>query len=292
MPHSPLLDPDALQRAEQLGVQARSIVEGCLAGQHRTPAGGFAGEFVQHREYVPGDDLRHLDWKVFARRDRYHVRQYAQETNCEAHLVVDASPSMKYGSSALTKFSYTRTIAACLAYLLLLQRDAVTLRILETTLRAGSLPEIQKLCAALTTAQPRQTAAISTMLDEVALQVKRRGIVILVSDLLDDEENILRGIRHLRFNGHDVVVFHVLDPYELEFPFRGTVEFHGLEMQESISGRAVDIRRTYLAEFGDFLDRIRRGCEEQGCQYLRVRTDRKWADVLAAFLGVRLHRYG
>jgi uncharacterized protein (DUF58 family) len=292
VPLSPLLDPDALQRAEQLGVQARSIVEGCLAGRHRTPAGGFTGEFAQHREYVSGDDPRNLDWKVFGRRDRYYIRQYAQETHCEAHLLVDASPSMKYGSSAMTKFSHARTMAACLAYLILLQRDAVTLRILDTMLRVGSLPEVHKICAALTAAQPRETTAISAVLDEVAFQVKRRGIVILISDLLDDEEKILRGIRHLRFNGHDVVVVHVLDPYELEFPFRGAVEFHGLEMQEFIAGRADEIRRTYLAEFGSYLDRIRRGCEEQGCQYLRVRTDRKWADVLTAFLGTRLHRYG
>ena len=297
MPRSPLLDSDALQRAELLDVQARGIVEGYMAGMHRSPLRGHAPEFTQHRAYVPGDDPRHLDWKVFARKDRYYIKQYEPQTNCVAHLLVDGSESMNYGSGAVTKLNYARTMAACLAYLILLQRDAVELEVFDAKLRerpprADSPAQIHDLCAALLALQPKDATAISTALEKVAVQLKRRSLVILISDLLDDEEKILHSIRRLRFDRHEVVILHVLDPAELDFPFRNTVEFHGLETQGRLTARTPEIRDAYLAEFGAFLDRIRRGCEEQGCQYLRVRTDQKWADVLTAFLSTRLHRYG
>ena len=294
---APLLDPVAIQKAEQLGLQARSIVEGYMAGAHRSPFRGFAIEFAQHREYVPGDDTRHLDWKVLGRSDRYYIKQYEQETNYVAHLLVDGSESMKYGSQAATKLDYARTMAACHAYLILLQRDAVSVGVFDEKLResqprTNSLAKIHQICAALTAFQPTGKTSISTVLDELARQTRRRGIVILISDLLGDEEKILQGIQHLRFGGHEVIVFQVLDPYELDFPFHGPMEFHGLEKQGRITTRPAEIRRSYLAEFGAFLDRLRLGCERQGCQYLRVRTDAPWAEVLSAFLATRLHRYG
>jgi uncharacterized protein (DUF58 family) len=296
-PSKQLLDADAIQRAEHLGLQARKVVEGYMAGAHKSPFRGFAIEFAQHREYVPGDDTRHLDWKVLGRSDRYYIKQYEQETNYVGHILLDGSESMKYGSGKVTKLDYGRTIAACIAYLILLQRDAVAVGIFDATLRdyqprTDSLAKIHQICHALANFNPTGQTAISGVLSEMARMVKRRGIVILISDLLDDEEKILQGIQHLRFGGHEVIVFHVLDPYELTFPFRGTVEFEGLEQQGKLLTRPAELRASYLKEFGAYLDRIRLGCERQGCPYVRISTEQPWADVLSAFLATRISRHG
>ena len=294
---SQLLDPIAIQRAEHLGLQARTIVEGYMAGAHKSPFRGFAIEFAQHREYVPGDDTRHLDWKVLGRSDRYYIKQYEQETNYVAHLLLDGSESMKYGSGKVSKLDYGRVMAACLAYLILLQRDAVSVGVFDSKMqeyhpRTDSLAKIHQICATLSSFAPTEQTSISTVLGDVARQVKRRGIVILISDLFDNEEKILEGIQHLRFGGHEVIVFHVLDPFELEFPFKGTVEFHGLEKSGKITTRPAELRKSYLAEFNAFLDRIRLGCERNGCPYLRVSTANPWHEVLSAYLATRQHRYG
>jgi len=296
-PQNTLLDAEAIQRAEHLGLQARTIVEGYMAGAHKSPFRGFAIEFAQHREYVPGDDTRHLDWKVLGRSDRYYIKQYEQETNYVAHLLLDGSESMKYGSGKISKLDYARTMAACLAYLILLQRDAVAVGVFDAKMReyqprTDALAKIHQICQVLANFVPTEQTAIAPALSELARQVKRRGIVILISDLFDEETKILEGIQQLRFGGHEVIVFHVLDPYELSFPFRGTVEFHGLEQQGKVLTRPAELRASYMAEFGAFLDRIRLGCERQGCPYVRVSTDQPWADVLSAFLATRLHRYG
>ena len=294
---SPLLDPEAIQNAEHLGLQARTIVEGYMAGAHKSPFRGFAVEFAQHREYVPGDDTRHLDWKVLGRSDRYYIKQYEQETNFVAHLLLDGSESMKYGSSRVTKLDYAKVMAACLAYLILLQRDAAAVSIFDDKMRehqprTDNLGKIHQICSVLSAFNPTQPTAISTVMEDLARKARRRGIVILISDLLDDEEKIIRGLQHLRFAGHEVIIFHVLDPFELTFPFNGTVEFIGLEKQGRMVTRPAEIRKSYLAEFGAFLERIRLACERNNCPYVKVTTDQPWAEVLTAWLGTRLHRYG
>ena len=294
---SPLLDPEAIQNAEHLGLQARTIVEGYMAGAHKSPFRGFAVEFAQHREYVPGDDIRHLDWKVLGRSDRYYIKQYEQETNFVAHLLLDGSESMKYGSNRVTKLDYAKVMAACLAYLILLQRDAAAVTIFDDKMRehqprTDNLGKIHQICSILSAFNPTQPTAISTVMEDLARKARRRGIVILISDLLDDEEKIIRGLQHLRFAGHEVIIFHVLDPFELTFPFNGTVEFIGLEKQGRMVTRPAEIRKSYLAEFGAFLERIRLACERNNCPYVKVTTDQPWAEVLTAWLGTRLHRYG
>jgi len=294
---SPLLDAEAIQKAEYLGLQARTIVEGYMAGAHKSPFRGFAIEFAQHREYVPGDDTRHLDWKVLGRSDRYYIKQYEQETNFVAHLLLDGSESMKFGSGKMTKLEYGKVMAACLAYLILLQRDAASVSVFDQKVReyhqrTDSLAKIHQICATLAAFKPEEPTNISDVLEDLARKARRRGIVVLISDLMDDEEKMLRGIQHLRFAGHEVIVFHVLDPQELTFPFNGTVEFIGLENQGRVLTRPAEIRKSYLEEFGAFLDRIRLVCERNGCPYIRVNTEQPWADVLTAWLGTRQHRYG
>ena len=292
-----LLDAETIARAEMLGLQARSIVEGYMAGAHKSPYRGFAMEFAQHREYVPGDDIRHLDWKVLARSDRFSIKQYEQETNYVAHLLVDGSKSMAYGSGEVTKFDYARKLAACLAYLILLQRDAMSLAIFDSAVRrhlprTDNLGSIHEMLLALAGFVPGMESSIGSVLHEVAQQVKRRGIVIAISDFFDDETAVLDGIQHLRFGGSEVIVFHVLDPYELRFPFTGSVEFWNLESPERIRTRPSEIRKSYLDEVNRFIDRIREGCVRAGCNYILVDTAQPLSEVLSGYLATRQHHYG
>src|SRR2546422_5267359 len=229
-----LLDPVAISRAESLGLNARYIVEGYMAGEHKSPYRGFAIEFAQHREYTHGDDPRHLDWKVLGRTDRYYIKQYEQETNYVANILLDGSESMKYGSGKLTKLHYGKMMAACLAYLILHQRDAVALGWVDATLpdytpRSDNKATILSLVAKLAGFEPKDQTNIAAVLHDMARQIRRKGIVIIISDFFDDEQKILDGIQHLRFGGNEVIVFHVMDPYELEFPFTGLVEFGCIE---------------------------------------------------------------
>ena len=286
------LDPVAISRAESLGLQARFIVEGYMAGEHRSPYHGFAVEFAQHREYAPGDDMRHLDWKVLGRTDRYYVKQYEQETNYVAHVLLDGSESMRYGSGRLNKLQYGKLMAACLAYLILYQRDAVALGLFDTEMReyvprSDTRASLRNLLTRLAAFAPRPGTSVGAALHDLARQLSRKGLVILISDLFDDEQRILDGLQHLRFGGHEVVVFHTLDPDELEFPFHGLVEFEGLEEPTKVLTRPGEIRKTYLREFEAFRGRLREGCERNQCHYVLVNTGHPLPEVLSGYLALR-----
>src|ERR1041384_356791 len=264
----PLLDPAAISRAASLGLNARYIVEGYMAGEHKSPYRGFAVEFAQHREYTHGDDTRHLDWKVLGRTDRYYIKQYEQETNYVANILLDGSESMKYGdSAALGIFDQT-------------MRDYSP--------RSDNRATIHRLMARLAAFQPTQETGISTVLHDMANQLRRKGIVIVISDFFDDEAKILEGIQHLRFGGHEVVCFHVMDPYELEFPFTGLVEFEGLENVPKILTRPAELRKTYLREVEAFRTRPREGCEKNQSHYVLVNTAEPLHEVLSGYLAFRL----
>ena len=288
-----LLDPQTISRAEALGLQARHIVEGYMAGEHKSPYRGFAIEFAQHREYTHGDDTRHLDWKVLGRTDRYYIKQYEQETNYVANILLDGSESMKYGSGAVTKFDYGRQIAACLAFLNLHQRDAAALGIFDQTMsdyspRSDNRSTIHRLMGRLAAFQPTQQTGIAPVLHDVANQLRRKGIIIIISDFFDDEAKVLEGIQHLRFGGHEVVCFHVMDPYELEFPFTGLVEFEGLENIPKLLTRPAELRKSYLNEVAAFQQRLREGCEKNQCHYVLVNTKEPLHEVLSGYLAFRL----
>jgi len=287
-----LIDPVAISRAESLGMSARFIVEGYMAGEHKSPYHGFAIEFAQHREYAPGDDIRHLDWKVLGRTDRYYIKQYEQETNFIAHLLLDGSESMQYGSGRHTKLQYGKMLAACLAYLIVAQRDAPALCIFDTELRQyvprgdnrGTLFNILDKLAGF---EPQGQTNIAALLHDMALKIRRKGLVVLLSDLFDDEQKVLDGIQHLRFGGNEVIVFHIMDPYELDFPFRGLVEFEGLEKIPKVLTRPNEIRNSYLAEVEAFRRRIREGCEKNNCHYMLVNTGQALPEMLSAYLAFR-----
>ena len=288
-----LLDPVAISKAEALGLNARYIVEGYMAGEHKSPYRGFAVEFAQHREYSQGDDVRHLDWKVLGRTDRYYIKQYEQETNYVANILLDGSESMKYGSGKLTKLQYGKMMAACLAYLILHQRDAVALGLFDTTMRdytprSDNRATIHSLMSKLAAFEPTNQTNIATVLHDMARQIRRKGIVIIISDFFDDEANILDGLQHLRFGGNEVIVFHTMDPYELEFPFTGLVEFDGLEQIPKILTRPSEIRKTYLREVEAFRLRLRGGCDRNQCHYVLVNTAQPLHEVLSGYLAFRL----
>jgi uncharacterized protein (DUF58 family) len=292
-----LLDPEVISKAEALGLHARYVVEGYMAGEHKSPYRGFAIEFAQHREYSHGDDTRHLDWKVVGRTDRYYIKQYEQETNYVANVLLDGSESMKYGSGKLTKLHYGKVIAACLSYLILNQRDAVALGLFDTSMRdyaprSDSKATIHNLMARLAAFEPKAQTNIGAVLHDMARQTRRKGIVIVISDFFDDEQAVLDGIQHLRFGGNEVIVFHVMDPYELEFPFMGLVEFEGLEQVPKILTRPSEIRKSYLREVEAFRTRLRDGCERNNCHYILVNTSQSLDEVLSAYLAFRLRTAG
>lgn len=287
-----LLDPDAVSRGDALGLMARKIVEGYRVGEHRSPFQGFAIEFAQHREYTPGDDTRHLDWKVFGRSERYYIRQYEQDTNFVAHLVVDGSASMNYGSAKISKLHYAKVLAACFAHLILSQRDAVALALVgeeiqEYLPRTDSQHRIQHIMDRLAAYHGKGGTHLGNALQQVARQAKRRGIVIIMSDLFDDEEGLASGLERFAFSGNEVIVFHTLDSHELTFPFDGTWEFRNLEGDDRLKISPDDFRKSYLKTFGEFQTRIRQLCEKFQAHYVLADTSKNLAETLSGYLAFR-----
>ena len=287
-----LLDPEVMAKAESLGLLARQIVEGYRVGEHRSPFHGFALEFAQHREYGVGDDLKHLDWKLLGKTDRLYIKQYEQDTNFTAQLLLDGSASMKFGSGPVTKLEYAKILAACLAHAILAQRDAVALDIFDTANRVhmtrtdnpGRLHEILVRLAGFEATAPTD---LGGALRDLAAQMRARGIVILFSDLFDGEEEFTRGLERFRFQGTEVIVFHVLDPEEITFPLQGPVHFHGLEGEPDLRSNPEDIRAGYLAEFNAFQARIRLACERANVHYVLANTGVPVGETLNAYLAFR-----
>ncbi|MBS3734073.1 MAG: DUF58 domain-containing protein [Phycisphaerae bacterium] len=291
-PNLRYLDPETLQKIGSLELIAREVVEGLRVGAHRSPLRGFSTDFAHHRQYVPGDPLRHLDWRVYARTERYYTKLYEAETCYEAHLLLDASASMTYGSGAVSKLEYAKYLAASLAYLILKQRDSVGLGVFDSTLRSYDPPRsamgiLGLLDARLAEATGQPRTDIAAQLHELAHRVNRRGVVVLFSDLLEDEEGFLRGLDHLRFRGHNVIVFHLLDPYELTFPFSGTWRFEGLEGEDEFTTQPDRIRDIYMEDLQAFLNTVRTGCERSHVDYDLVDTSRPVDVVLSEFLARR-----
>jgi uncharacterized protein (DUF58 family) len=283
------LDPDVIQKIGSLELVAREVVEGLRVGMHKSPLRGFSTEFVHHRAYVPGDNLRHIDWRVYGRTQRYYVKLFEAETNFDANLLLDASSSMHYGSGRVTKLEYAKHMAACLAYLIVRQRDSVGLGVFDDQLRQyvapkGSTSVIRDIAKALEETRPEPRTDIAGQLNSFALRLRRRGVVLLFSDLFDKVEDFVKGLDHLRFCGHNVTVFHVMDPYELTFPFLGTRRFKGLEAPAEILTEPRRIRSAYLEELNKFFVQIRRSCERSHSDYVLVDTSRPIDEVLSEYL--------
>lgn len=283
------LDPEILQQIGPLELVAREVVEGLHVGMHKSPLRGFSTEFAQHRPYVPGDELRHIDWRVYARTQRYYVKLFEAETNLTANLLLDASSSMRYASGAVSKLEYAKFMAASLAYLIVKQRDAAGLGVFDGELRAYVEPRtamsvIRRIAEALEQAHDEPRTDVAGILHEFARRMPRRGFVMLFSDLFDHIEEFLSGLDHLRFRGHNVTVFHILDPAELGFPFDGSCRFKGLENDGQVITQPKRIRAAYLAELRSFLRRIRSACERSHVDYVLVDTSRPVQEVISAYL--------
>ncbi len=287
------LKPDVIARAKALGLKARTIVEGLRVGEHKSPFRGFSVEFVQHREYVPGDDIRHIDWKSYGRSERYTIKQYEQETNFVGHVLVDASRSMLYGKGESNKLEYAKLLAATLSYLIVHQRDTVSLSIFDSHWRerlpaSSQAGHVHTITQTLENTDPQEKTAIGPLLEDLAQQVRRRGLVFLISDLFDDPQSIMEGLRYLRFQGHEVMVFHVLHADEMDFPFDGMTKFDGLEMDRRLLTRPQLIRPAYLKALQRYLEDVRQGCETNQCDYILVDTARPLGQTLPEYLGRRL----
>jgi len=289
------VEPDALARVARLELRARTVVEGVISGLHRSPHRGYSVEFAQHREYTPGDETRHIDWRLYARSERHFVKQYEEETNLRATLVLDTSSSMDYASAGVSKLDYAATACAALAMLLTHQRDSVGLALFDRGVRsylpaAGTAPHLREALRRLATAETAPRTGIGAALHDLADRVKRRGLIVVVSDFFDQPADILLGLRHFHHRRHEVVALQVLDPHEVEFPFREPVVFSGLEGEGEMPIEPRSLRNEYLARFRAHVDALRRGCHEIGMDYAQFVTDQPVEKALTDYLSRRRRR--
>src|SRR5437867_7207086 len=286
-------DPQVLASISNLYLRARWVVEGIMSGVHRSRAKGFSVEFEEHREYSPGDEIRRIDWKALGKFDRYFIKEYEDETNLRAYLLLDTSGSMDYASNGVTKFDYGCTLAASLAYLILKQQDAAGLVTFSNRIESFIPPRakrgyLMEILHALEERRPGGETNVSRILEEIAGQIKRRGLVILVSDLLDDPEPILKGLRLFRFKGNDVIVFHLLDLAELDLPFDGNILFEDLEATNlRVIADPRSIRNTYRSVVQEFITEMRKKCHDNAIDYQLISTSTPLDQALASYLSWR-----
>ena len=289
------LDPKVLAKVTRLDLRARLVVEGFISGLHRSPFHGFSVEFDSHREYVPGDDLKHLDWKVHARTDRYVVKQYEEETNLRAMFLVDASESMRYGGngrSGLTKYHYGAAVAASLSFLLLRQQDAVGLAVFDEHIRShvpssANPNQIKTIVHAMDVVEPEAKTSMEEVCHWLAEKTRRRGLVCLVSDLFTDIDSLVRGLQHLRHYDHEVIVLHILDEDELTFPFQSNTMFLGLEETGRLTAEPRALRQAYLDAMNAFCRNVKRRCVAAKVDYKLISTADHLDAALLAFLAAR-----
>jgi uncharacterized protein (DUF58 family) len=289
------LDPLALAKVGSLELQARLIVEGYLSGMHKSPYHGFSVEFAQHREYVPGDDIKHVDWKVYGRTGRFFLKQYEEETNLVCWLLLDTSESMRYGSGPVTKYDYACMSAAALAYLTLHQQDSVGFVTFDNQVRSFLRPSSQpshlkEIVNLMNRGRPREKTSLAPIFHDLAERLNRRAIVVLLSDLFDEPADLLAGLQHLRYKRHEVIVLHLLDRAELEFPFQEATLFRGLEEFPELLTDPRSLRQGYLEQVATFLTDVQRGCRAQNIDYVQLPTDVDLGVALSAYLAHRLAR--
>jgi len=286
------LDPAVVSKLATMELRARLVVEGFVTGLHRSPYKGFSVEFAEHRQYMPGDPLKHIDWKVYGKTDRFYIKEYEEETNLRGHVLLDASASMAYRSAGLSKFEYSRHLAAAVIYLMLKQQDSVGLLVFDEKVRRfipphSSARQLHALLSELDRAGPSSATDIGIVLHDLARRVRRRGLVVLISDLLDDPEDVLPGLRHFRHLKHEVIVFHVLDPREADFRFDGDAAFRDMETGEVMTTEPFAIRRDYLDAVDGWMGTLRRQCAESRIDYVPVLTSTPYDRALFSYLEKR-----
>jgi uncharacterized protein (DUF58 family) len=292
------LDPTALARFGRLELIARLVVEGVMSGLHKSPFKGFSVEFAEHRQYGPGDEIRHIDWRAFGKTDRYFVKEYEEETNLKAYLVVDSSGSMGYAGRTVSKFEHARRLAASLAYLMISQRDAVGLVTFDTALRAMIPPRtapghFSVLCKTLEDTATGGETPLSAILHTLAERIRRRGLVVIVSDGFDRAPDLTAALRHLRHRRHEVLFFHTLAPEEEEFPFRRPARFRSLERADhQLRVDPLALRAAYLERFEAFCKTLKEQVRAMEADYHRTSTAEPVEATLLDYLSSRARREG
>ena len=294
------LRPEILAKIGDLELRARLVAEGFVSGMHRSPYHGFSVEFAQHKEYVAGDDIRHLDWRVYGRTNRFYIKQYEEETNLRTHILLDCSSSMRYpehevDSGRMTKFEYAATLAASLAYLLLHQQDAVGLimfddRIQSDVAPASSQAHLSSLIGRIDEARLQNPTESKSLFGLLAGKLRRRSLVIVISDLLADPKDVISGLERIRFANHELLVMHVLDHDEREFPFKDNTLFEGLEApDQQLMVDPQSLRSSYLEAMNGFIARIRSACTNSRIDYLGLSTTDPMGIALRTYLAARMH---
>ena len=288
------LDPSTLVQLEGLELRARYIVDGYLSGMHRSTYRGQSVEFTEHREYTPGDDLRYVDWKVFGKTDKVYLKQFEAETNLVCYLLLDVSESMLYQSegASLSKLEYAQCLAAALGTIVLRQRDSVSFatcddQVRELVRESSNPSHLRQLMDVMQQVTAERKSALGSVLHEVSQRIKRRGVIVLLSDLLGDVDDLLAGLKHLRYGRHEVIALHILDPAEVDFRFDRTTLFQGLEALPEVLAEPRGVRQAYLAELEKILERIQVGCRSMQIDYALLRTDQPFDESLRRVLAGR-----
>jgi uncharacterized protein (DUF58 family) len=296
-----LLDPDALAKIGRLELIARGVVEGFVSGRHRSPYKGFSVEFAEHRQYVPGDDIRDLDWRVFGKSDRYYIKQYIEETNLRCTILLDASGSMKYTGTqaakldgkALSKFEYAQYLAASLAHLMIHQQDAVGLVTFDTKVRRyiparSRVSHLRALLEELCNTTPGDETALAPIFDDIAERAHRRGMIVIISDMFDEPDALLKAMHHFRYRKHEVMLLHVMAEEELTFPFDQWTIFRDLEVQgQRVQLDPKSVRAEYVEQVREFIRRLQLGCGQMSVDYVPMSTSRPFDTALARYLAGR-----
>ena len=271
------LKPSIIKKIDNLYLRAKLVVEGFIVGLHKSPYHGFSIEFSEHRPYTFGDEIKFIDWKLLAKTDKLYIKQFEEETNLKSYILFDKSSSMKYASDNLTKFEYAKTICACLSYLMIKQQDAVGLTTFDKKVDISIPPKskvshLNYLLQVLDNTKINGETKISYVLHSLAESIKKRGLIILISDLIDDQQDVLEGLRHFRYKGHEVIIFHIIDNKEKEFNFNSPVNFIDLENNDSIKTDPRQIKADYKEAFIEFCENYKKECSKNHIDYIPVNT--------------------
>jgi uncharacterized protein (DUF58 family) len=287
------LQPAVVAQLANMELRARFVVEGFITGLHKSPYHGFSVEFTEHRQYMPGDEIKHIDWKAYGKTDRFYIKQFEEETNLKSYLIVDASRSMDYASKGnLKKFEYASYIAAALSFMMVEQRDAVGLTLFDEGIRVSLPPRatrsyLKEILKELESAQPANKTGTSASLNLIAEQIKRRGLVIVLSDLFDNPESVMTALKHFRHKGHEVVMMQILDPLERSFAFDGDAIFKDLETHEEVMTQPWHIQKAYQQSMQEFLDFYKRHCRDNNIDYVLLDTSTPFDKALFEYLNKR-----
>jgi len=291
------LNPEIVSKLKGMELRARMVVEGFIAGMHRSPYHGFSVEFAEHRQYMPGDNIRDIDWKVYGKSDRFYIKEYEEETNLKAYLLLDCSRSMAYRSgSRIMKLDYARLLAAALSYMMLRQRDAVGMVAFDEKIRRYVPPRskyghLHVLLTEIATQEPSEKTDVGVALHEMAERIKRRGLIIVLSDLLDDAATIISGLKHFRYDKHEVIVFHILDPRERDFAFPREAIFKDMETGDEVTTLPYQIKKDYAQAVRSFAEEISSACRQANIDYHPIDTATPFDKALYAFLAKRERLY-